>query len=556
MSFGPILKYTYNQNKGVKLTILSMGFLTGDNKGHTFQISVVDNKGPVDLSGAGVTGWFIPNDKNLVDDLSVPLVGSVFENVAIVSLPPEAYIETGRFSIVIKLHHNESVSTIFWGAGNVTRSNTDSQVDIGGVIPSLDDLLAQIARLEAAIEEANEATENANSAARHAPYIDASTNNWYIWDAVNGMYVDTGVNATGPQGPQGANGEGSGSVVTVTVNGETYEADETGDVNLGTIAGGEGDGVSSVTINGTTYQPDENGNVDLGAIAAGEGGIASVTINGTKYTPDASGDVAATVSQIRRGVVYAQPYNDTAASEYGLQMINNQDTRSLYLLTLLASPDVLYYQATGGSRRAVYSEGNPPPYPVKTATINGKSYTPDANGNIDLGTIEAGSGSVSSVTINGTKYTPDASGDVAATVSQVKRGVTNLQPYNNNAVTEYGLQAYNSQTGKSLYVVIRDAAPNVLRIISANTSQDVYSTLNPQVKTATVTFAFNGESLWHYAKISGVTKASQIISILSINEGFWATGLIYDNTLGILTQFRNSDNVYAYSVEAQVAYMV
>lgn len=162
------LYYTYNLNHGVKLTVLPMAFLTGNKEGHTFYISVVNNKGSVDLSDASVSGWFIPNDKGLIDDLSVPLSGRIESNTAILSLPQEAYLETGRFSLVINLNKNGKTSTIFWGSGNVSRSNTDSLVDVGDVIPSLEDLLAQISRIEKAITDANAAKDAANTAAKYA----------------------------------------------------------------------------------------------------------------------------------------------------------------------------------------------------------------------------------------------------------------------------------------------------------------------------------------------------------------------------------------------------
>ena len=162
------LNYTYNLNHGVRLTILPMAFLTGNKEGHTFYISVVDNKGPVELSDVSVSGWLIPNDKGLVDDLSVPLSGKTEFNTAILSLPQEAYFETGRFSLVINLNKNGKTSTIFWAAGNISRSNTDSQVDVGNVIPSLEDLLSQISRIENATNSANAATINANNATQRA----------------------------------------------------------------------------------------------------------------------------------------------------------------------------------------------------------------------------------------------------------------------------------------------------------------------------------------------------------------------------------------------------
>ena len=177
MSFGTILDYTYNRNQGVKLTILSMGFLTGDKEGHTFRISIIDKQGNVDLAGSSVTGWFIPNDQGLIDDLSVPLTGFVEGNKAILALPAEAYLEVGRFSLVIKLNHDGDISTIFWGTGNVSRSSTDSYVDVGDVIPSLEELLAQIDKMESATNATKEATERANAATERANTAAESVDN-------------------------------------------------------------------------------------------------------------------------------------------------------------------------------------------------------------------------------------------------------------------------------------------------------------------------------------------------------------------------------------------
>ena len=44
--------------------------------------------------------------------------------------------------------------------------------------------------------EAN--ADRAETAATHFPYIDPTTNNWFKWDVATGVFVDTGVDATGP----------------------------------------------------------------------------------------------------------------------------------------------------------------------------------------------------------------------------------------------------------------------------------------------------------------------------------------------------------------------
>lgn len=51
--------------------------------------------------------------------------------------------------------------------------------------------------LEAA-EQVGADADRAEVAVTHFPYIDPTTNNWFKWDVATGVFVDTGVNATGP----------------------------------------------------------------------------------------------------------------------------------------------------------------------------------------------------------------------------------------------------------------------------------------------------------------------------------------------------------------------
>lgn len=55
----------------------------------------------------------------------------------------------------------------------------------------------------------NDLVEAAENAANHYPIVQSG--NWYIWDINQDSYADTGVNATGPQGPQGVGVPSGGS---------------------------------------------------------------------------------------------------------------------------------------------------------------------------------------------------------------------------------------------------------------------------------------------------------------------------------------------------------
>ena len=106
----------------------------------------------------------------------------------------------------------------------------------------------------------NTAVNRANIAVSHYPYI-GDNGNWFVWDVVSEQYVDTEIDATGPQGEQGIQGEigetGNGIASTILnsdysltityTNGDTYttpsirgEKGETGDT---------GNGIQDVRLN-------------------------------------------------------------------------------------------------------------------------------------------------------------------------------------------------------------------------------------------------------------------------------------------------------------------
>lgn len=317
MSVGTKLNYTYNLNQGVKLTILPMAFMTGDKEGHTFRISVVDRDGDVDLTGASVSGWFIPNDKGLVDDLSIPLVGTVNRNVASLSLPANAYLETGRFSLVIKLSHGEEISTIFWGVGNVRRSNTDSVVDVGDVIPSIEELLSLIYEMES-VKQGTEAWVNATtetttlepgSEATLNIVKDLNGNNVLHFGIPQGIQGPKGVDGTvtfenltdeqleslrGPQGPQGETGP-QGPTGEQGPRGERGATGATGKaatIKIGTVTTLSAGSNATVINSGTETDAVLNFGIPKGADGAGGtgGGTGTDGEDGGYYIPSVSSD--------------------------------------------------------------------------------------------------------------------------------------------------------------------------------------------------------------------------------------------------------------------------
>ncbi len=230
-----VLSFACDLDRGIDRTLIRPALLTGDKQAHTFRIAVSRSGEDAALTGASVSAYFVR-----ADGVTVPITGSVEGSAAMVTLPEGCYRVPGRFQLVVKLAMDSGISTIFWGDGAVASSSTDAILDEEDVIPSLDELLAQIAAAEAAAANAGSAASSANSAASSAntaasradaaaasieqigaqattlaPGSDATA----AWSTVDGAKVLTiGVpqGIQGPQGPKGDPGkDGSGSVSTV-----------------------------------------------------------------------------------------------------------------------------------------------------------------------------------------------------------------------------------------------------------------------------------------------------------------------------------------------------
>ena len=144
--------------KPMRVVPLTGNLFSADNNGNLVGVEVFDNGQPAQLTGA-VTGYVIR-----ADGATVTVTGELDGNKASIVLPASAYIVVGQVSIVIK------VGTVTVGAcvSNVYRTNTDTLVDSGRVIPSISELLAEIENMRTATAAANTATENANTAATNA----------------------------------------------------------------------------------------------------------------------------------------------------------------------------------------------------------------------------------------------------------------------------------------------------------------------------------------------------------------------------------------------------
>lgn len=124
--------------KPLKVVQLEGNLFSQDNGGNLIGAEVTDGGQAATLSG-NVTGYFMRADGE-----TVIITGTLSGNRASIVLPASAYVVVGQASIVIKVGD----TTVGACVGYVYRTTTDAIVDPGHVIPSLEELLAQIATMQ------------------------------------------------------------------------------------------------------------------------------------------------------------------------------------------------------------------------------------------------------------------------------------------------------------------------------------------------------------------------------------------------------------------------
>ena len=228
-----VFKRKIDVDADIQMTPLKSLYASGDKDAHVFELSLYRGGQEIALSGASAQGYFIR-----ADGYTVPITGAISGNVVTLTLSEVCYYIVGNFNLIIKVSTAESRKSVFWGNGYVVRSMTDAIVDEENVIPSLDELLAQIAAAEAAAKAANTAATNANNATKTAKEAASSANT--AAKKINNMSasaksVDAGAEATatvttvdghyniafgvprGPTGPRGPKGD-PGSIDNLAEN--------------------------------------------------------------------------------------------------------------------------------------------------------------------------------------------------------------------------------------------------------------------------------------------------------------------------------------------------
>lgn len=150
---GVPMKMQYTVDLNAPLTMQEAGTLMveGDNLANTIRIEVVDGDTPATLDGCSATAYMIRSDGYK------PFVACTVEgNVIQAALTASFYAVSGRYHLFVRLTNTKDNTrrTLLWLNGWVNTEGGGNLVDDSNVIPTLDELLAQVEKVEEAVAKA------------------------------------------------------------------------------------------------------------------------------------------------------------------------------------------------------------------------------------------------------------------------------------------------------------------------------------------------------------------------------------------------------------------
>lgn len=158
-----------------------------------WRVTVTDGGQDVDLSA-----WTIHGEAQRPSGVTVELTGKAQGGVASVVLSAACFAEGGELHCRMYAAQGEDRITLDMIRIPVRPYSVDRIIDEEDLLPSLPEFLAQLGRLEHAINAAQELTDT--------PAYIGEDGNWYIFDAQTLAYIDSGVCARGSHGSNGAPG--------------------------------------------------------------------------------------------------------------------------------------------------------------------------------------------------------------------------------------------------------------------------------------------------------------------------------------------------------------
>lgn len=356
-----VFKRRIDVDAEIQMTPLKSLYASGDKDAHIFELSLYRGVEEMDLSGASAQGYFIR-----ADGYTVPITGSISGNVVTLTLSEGCYYVVGNFNLIIKVSIGESRKSVFWGNGYVVRSMTDAIVDEENVIPSLDELLAQIAATESAAKAANQAASAANSAATSAAQAASAAD-------ANASAANSAANAATAAASTATKAAAKIDDMTITATGlaagaaptvELTEVDGHYNIVLGLPKGDKGDtgATPQITVQVKTGEPGTEASVkqtgtaeapviELTIPRGDTGSIGSLTINGK--TPDGAGKVELTAADVG---ARADDWMPTAADVGALSGTDATLTQTGKAADAKATGDALSRFESGKANKSIVSD--------------------------------------------------------------------------------------------------------------------------------------------------------------------------------------------------------
>ena len=135
-----LIESWFNQDlqEPVKVRYLDGNVFSADNAGNLIGVNVFDNGSPASLAGS-VAANVIRSD-----GATVPVSGALSGNKATVVLNQSCYAVPGPISIIVKITASGATTTICAVVANVYQATTDTVIDPGTIIPSIETLIAAI----------------------------------------------------------------------------------------------------------------------------------------------------------------------------------------------------------------------------------------------------------------------------------------------------------------------------------------------------------------------------------------------------------------------------
>lgn len=373
-----VFKRRVDVDAEIQMTPLKSLYASNDKDAHIFEFSLYRGAQEMDLSGASAQGYFIR-----ADGYTVPVTGAISGNVVTLTLSEGCYYVVGNFNLIIKVSIGEIRKSVFWGNGYVVRSMTDAIVDEENVIPSLDELLAQIAATESAAKAANQAASAASSAATSARQAASAAN-------TNASAANSAANAATSAASAASAAATKINDMTITATGlaagaaptaELTEVDGHYNIVLGLPKGDKGDtgATPQITVQVKTGEPGTAASVkqtgtaeapviELTIPRGDTGSLGNLTINGK--APDAAGKVELAAADVSALGEDAQAKDSAKlagkAPEYYIQPYN-----------LLDNSDFVHPVAQAGVNGAHGATGYAVDRWVRT---DGATVSADANG--------------------------------------------------------------------------------------------------------------------------------------------------------------------------------